>query len=1011
MPQNVQSIEDLISSSQGSDVDEDSAVGQFQKKQQEIKYKEMERVTKQKADDMGLPYVSLFGFPISPEALVLVDEKFAREEKVVCFYYDGENVRLATTNPDNPAVGELLREITKKYFVKGSIFLVSEHGMEYALESYKIIPKIKRVEGGVEITEEDLKRFEASIASYKSLNERVNETNISDVVTLILATALKTRASDVHIEAETEGIAVRLRIDGVLQEAAVINRDKWKKIVSRVKLLAKVKINISDKPQDGRFSIFLTDDKIDVRCSFLPTAKGESVVMRLLRKAAVGLPYNELGIPDYAYETLSREIKKPNGLILTTGPTGSGKTTTLYAILNKLNRGDTKIVTLEDPIEYELKGINQSQVSEKRDYTFAKGLRSLLRQDPDVVMVGEVRDLDTAEMAVQASLTGHLVLTTLHTNDAAGVIPRLIDIGIKPYFLVPAINAVIGQRLVRRLCMHCREVHELSRPEEERVKKILAVVSPKSGIDIPEELPVVYRAGKGCRHCNGIGYKGQIGIYEIFTMTEDIKQLTTDNQPSFKILQQAIENGMVTMLQDGIMKCLNGITSLDEVYRVIGKFDYIDSLYDIVISNTLGHGIELDKDDLAKGEEAARDIENIQKFLDKVPTKKIINIVMAAGIASSAGDVHIEPTEASVKIRFRIDGILHDVAKMSKSHYLPLISEVKILAGFPTNVKKATWDGRFAIFRGSDKLDCRVSIISGGYGETVVIRLLSSQAQALDMKELGMRPYALAPLKKSMASTKGMMITTGPTGSGKTTTLYSILNKLNQSDVKIITIEDPIEYHLEGIMQTQIDTDGGYTFAAALKSLLRQNPNIIMVGEIRDQETAKIAVESSMTGHLVLTTIHANSATGVVPRLSGLGLDRQTLANAIECSIGQRLVRRICPNCRQEADIPPELMMEVKTILDEMKNTKGIGIPGELKFYKGSGCEQCAGIGYKGRMGIYEVIEMTPDMQKLIQTQNVTDYDVEKMAVEGGAVLMMQDGILKALDGETTIDEVFRVAK
>lgn len=1012
MPKDVQSIEDLLAASDdNSQIDEESVQGKFVKKQEEIKLKEMERTTSILADDYGMPYVDLFGFPISPEALSLIKEEDAVKNKTVCFFYDGQNVRLGTTDPENQEARGILEQLNQTYYTNGKIYLISPHSLEYALKLYKSLPKIIKIVSGVEIKPEDLEKFKEEIESYKSLNEKINEVNVSDVVTLILATALKAGSSDIHIEAEEHGIAVRFRIDGVLQEGAVIEKDKWKKIISRMKLLAKVKLNITDKPQDGRYSIYLSDEKIDVRSSFLPTAYGESVVMRLLRSSSVGLPFEELGLLPDVYKLLDNEVKKPNGLILTTGPTGSGKTTTLYAILNKLNEPGTKIITLENPVEYQLKGINQSQVDPKKDYTFAKGLRSILRQDPDIVMVGEIRDLETAEIAVQASLTGHLVLSTLHTNDAAGVIPRLIDMGVKPYFLAPSINAVIGQRLVRKLCPECREEHKLTEDEVERVKKILGVLSPKSGIDVPTSLPTIYKAGKGCEKCNGIGYKGRIGIYELFTMEENIKQLTADNAPSFKILQQAIENGMVTMLQDGVLKCLNGVTSLDEVYRVIGKFDYIDALYDMVVSQTIGRGIKITKEEIDKGEELAKNLSDIHETLKKTATKEILSLIMAAALRSDAGDIHIEPTENGVKVRFRIDGILHDIVTLETEQYLQILSKIKILAGFPTNVKRATWDGRFSIILEKQKTDCRLSIISGGYGETIVIRMLSSQASALKMEDLGIRYSALDAVKKSMKKTRGVIITTGPTGSGKTTTLYSVLNQLNSPDVKIITIEDPIEYHMDGIMQTQIDVDQGYTFSAALRSLMRQNPNIIMVGEIRDEETAKVAIESALTGHLVLSTIHANSAAGAISRFVGLGVERQILASSMECSIGQRLVRKICPFCKTETSLDEALVKEAREILSQINPKSGIKIPDKLKFYKGKGCEKCNGIGYKGRLGIYEVIDMTPEMQKVIQGKDVTNYDIEKAAMENGTVLMMQDGVLKALDGETTIEEVFRVAK
>ncbi len=997
------SIENLINPTD----DEESVTGRFAKKQSEIKLKESEKQTENQAKSLGLPYVNLFGFPISPEALVLLQEERARELNVICFFYDGKNIRLGCLEP-SAAVQAELATLCEQYFAEGRLYLVSKDSFKYALEAYRSIPKIKRYESGVEISEESLEKFKKDILTYKNLNDKINEVNISDVITLMLATALKVGASDIHIEAEENGVAIRIRIDGVLQEAAIVNRDKWKKIISRLKILSRVKINIENKPQDGRYTIYLKNKKIDVRSSFLPTAYGESVVMRLLDSSDATMELEALGVRPEIMPILNREIAKPNGLILTTGPTGSGKTTTLYSIINRLNLPGTKIITLEDPIEYQLKGVNQSQVETKKGYSFSDGLRSVLRQDPNIVMVGEIRDLETAEISVQASLTGHLVLSTLHTNDAAGVIPRLIDIGVKPYFLVPSINAVIGQRLIRKLCPICRVPHELNEDETEQVNKILAVVSPKAGLNIPENLPKIYKAGAGCENCNFIGYKGRLGIYEVFTMNDNIKQLTIDSAPSFKILQQAIENGMITMLQDGVLKAIEGITSLDEVYRVVGNFDYIDELYDIVISQTIGRGVKIKAEEYKNAQELGQNIELIAARVKEIPTSELINLVMALAVVSDAGDIHIEPTEKDVSIRFRIDGVLHDILKLPKTSYLPLLSEIKILAGTATNIKRATFDGRFSVYLPDRKLDCRLSIIAGGYGETIVIRLLATNAVNLDMDKLGITSVAFNSLQLAMKKTRGIIITTGPTGSGKTTTLYSILNKLNKPDVKIITVEDPIEYQLAGVMQTQIDEERGYTFASAMRSLLRQNPNIMMIGEIRDNETAKISMEASLTGHLVLSTIHANSAAGAISRFAGLGLDRQTLANAIEFTIGQRLVRRLCPYCKEVIELSPEDLKKVQEVLGQINNAE-IKIPEKLIFYHGVGCEKCGQIGYKGRLGLYETITMTPEIQKLIQKVDATDYDIEQAAIKNGTVTMIQDGVLKALAGETSIEEVFRV--
>jgi type II secretory ATPase GspE/PulE/Tfp pilus assembly ATPase PilB-like protein len=381
-----------------------------------------------------------------------------------------------------------------------------------------------------------------------------------------MAAAVKSGASDIHIEAEEEAIKVRYRIDGVLHDAAMIDRELWKKIISRLKIIAKVKINIMNKPQDGRFSIVMVDDRIDIRASFLPTNFGESVVMRLLRASAVGLGFEDLGIRGRAFEQLKRETERPNGMIITTGPTGSGKTTTLYAILKKLNNQETKIITIEDPIEYQLKGVNQSQTNEK--YTFAQGLRSIVRQDPDVIMVGEIRDLETAEIAIQAALTGHLVLSTIHTNDAAGTVPRFLSMGTKPFLLAPSLNVMIGQRLVRKICSQCKEEITVGADVIKKAKEILETLptEEKEKIDFNK---MKFYHGKGCEVCQNIGFKGRMGIYEIMSLNEEIEKLILSGKASeYDMRAAAAKNGMITMAQDGVLKALDGITSIDEVFRV-----------------------------------------------------------------------------------------------------------------------------------------------------------------------------------------------------------------------------------------------------------------------------------------------------------------------------------------------------------------------------------------------------------------------------------------------------------
>jgi type II secretory ATPase GspE/PulE/Tfp pilus assembly ATPase PilB-like protein len=570
----LQSIEDLIEASKSGNQqsgqtpqkDDGSTTAKFQAKQNEIKIKEMERATESEANARGISYINLYGFPISPEALSLIDEKEARQHGVVCFFYDGKHVRLGSINPDLESVQKIFQSITKKYFAEGQLYLISENSYEYSLRLYRTIPKLKKIIRGVEITQADLDKFSEKFTSFKDLQSAIDKSQITDIVALIMAASVKSNASDLHIEAEENGIKVRFRIDGVLHDAADIEKEKWKKIISRLKGLAKVKINITDKPQDGRMAIITDKERIDIRASFLPTNFGESVVMRLLRSDAVGLAFEELGIRDQAFKKVKREIERPNGMIITTGPTGSGKTTTLYAILKKLNNAETKIITVEDPIEYQLEGINQSQTSDK--YTFAQGLRSIVRQDPDVLMVGEIRDLETAEIAIQAALTGHLVLSTIHTNDAAGTVPRFLSMGAKPFLLAPALNVMIGQRLVRRVCSQCKTEDKIEADKMERVLKIIDSLPDEDKKDIEKDKLKFYK-GEGCDACQGIGYKGRIGIYEIMVMDKEIeKAIIGGNVSEYDMRDIAKKRGMLTMAQDGLLKALDGITSLQEVFRV-----------------------------------------------------------------------------------------------------------------------------------------------------------------------------------------------------------------------------------------------------------------------------------------------------------------------------------------------------------------------------------------------------------------------------------------------------------
>ena len=549
----------------------------LEEKMEELEEKEIEEELKNKAQSLGVGYINLKGVPIPAETLQYISLEEVKEKQLICFYYAQHKIaKLATLKINRQEIENLKSEYEKKLGLPVEMFIISQESFEAALKQYERIPKIKPAPPGVRITQQDLEKFSDKLNSLESVSGLIKGASMTEIVAIIIAAGLKTQASDIHIEAEVDGIKLRYRIDGVLHTACVLEKDIWQKLISRLKLLSHLKLNVSDKPQDGRFSIFLKADKIDVRVSCLPTAYGESVVMRLLMSKAAKIDFESLGLTGRAFNLLTNQIKRPNGMLITTGPTGSGKTTTLYAILNKLNRPETKIITIEDPIEYELKGINQSQITE--EYTFAKGLRSIVRQDPDIIMVGEMRDLETVEIALNAALTGHLVLSTLHTNDAAGAIPRFLSMGAKPYLLAPALNLVMAQRLVRRLCDKCKKEIELDEDTKNKIKEILeeggGLIDQEiknQKLEIGDLDKIKFYGPVGCDECNHLGYKGRIGIFEVFEMNKEIEQVILSNQVSeYKIKEIAVKNGMLTMAQDGLLKAIKGITSVEEVFRVVG---------------------------------------------------------------------------------------------------------------------------------------------------------------------------------------------------------------------------------------------------------------------------------------------------------------------------------------------------------------------------------------------------------------------------------------------------------
>jgi type IV pilus assembly protein PilB len=422
----------------------------------------------------------------------------------------------------------------------------------------------KKIVGEVRIEKEILEKEIRNILVLKREIEAVLNKEITKILDTILGGSIKLEASDIHIEPKENEAKLRVRLDGILQDVLIFERKIYEALLSRIKLLSGMKLNIFDRPQDGRFTVFFEKLPIEIRSSTLPAEWGESIVMRILNPKSL-ISLEELGLREDLLKIFKREIKKPNGMIIVTGPTGSGKTTTLYAILKEIQNPEIKIITIEDPIEYHLEGITQTQVDPKAGYDFANGLRAIVRQDPDVILVGEIRDLETAQIAIQAALTGHLVLTTLHTNDAAGTVARLVALGEKPVNIAPAINMAVAQRLVRKVCKKCSVLEKPSKEEFEKIREGLKNLNVK----IPKDLKI--KKARGCEDCNFTGYRGRTGIFEAFLVDEEMERFILTSPSISDLREMAKKKGMITMYQDGLLKVIDGITTIEEVERVVAE--------------------------------------------------------------------------------------------------------------------------------------------------------------------------------------------------------------------------------------------------------------------------------------------------------------------------------------------------------------------------------------------------------------------------------------------------------
>ncbi len=532
-------------------------------------------LSESRAKVLNIPYFSETKISVSPELLTLISVELAKNYQVIPLDLDkgaGE-LSLVMVKPEDLSIVDFFQKRTG-YKIKS--FLTSKENFDILIGNVYSQSLSGEISGVLKRGKEQVEESGVRLVTADTISQIIKEPKIVEIVRKVLEHAIRLRASDIHIEPQENITRVRYRIDGILEEKLTLDKDYHAALVSRIKILSGMKIDEKRIPQDGRFNFSSEFGEVDLRISSLPTVNGEKIVMRLLKKSERVPTLSELGIRAKALATLEEAIHIPHGIILATGPTGSGKTTTLYSLLTMINSPKVNIVTLEDPVEYQMSGVNQVQINAQAGLSFASGLRSFLRQDPNIIMVGEIRDEETAQLAIQASLTGHLVFSTVHTNSAAGALPRLLDMGAEPFLLASSMTAAIGQRVLRKICDNCKQAYVPEQSVIDDVNKALGKLldgwlksnADKSEMAKKNNVPFMLYKGAGCEKCGNAGFYGRIGIYEVLRVTEKIARSILERADATTIEKQAMEDGMIIMKQDGYLKVLDGVTTLEEVIRV-----------------------------------------------------------------------------------------------------------------------------------------------------------------------------------------------------------------------------------------------------------------------------------------------------------------------------------------------------------------------------------------------------------------------------------------------------------
>jgi len=551
--------EHLISQAQYKDIK--FKIATFGKNEEEViaenRIVSEEKLSEAKAKMVGIPFVSIENASFSPEALGKVPEAVVQRFNLIPFLYDEKSKTLSIAM-GNPVDLEAVSFVRQKTGLNIKAFAASPSAVKAAIDIQYKQELVGEV--GEALKESAQEPGHTKTVDSEKIAQIIKEAPIAKIVSTILEYAVSSRSSDVHIEPQEERVRVRYRIDGILYDRLSLPKSVQEAVISRIKILSEMKIDEHRIPQDGRFNFKIDKEEVDLRISVLPASKGEKIVMRLLRKSG-GIPtFQQLGLGGTALRNLETNMLRPHGIIIVCGPTGSGKTTTLYSVLNKLNSPKVNIMTLEDPVEYEMPGVNQVQINAAVGLTFATGLRSFLRQDPNIILVGEIRDKETTELAIQAALTGHLVFSTLHTSDAAGALPRLIDLGAESFLLASSMNAIVGQRIVRKICSSCKVEYPPAKQIADEIKNELGPLLGQNEIK--------FSKGQGCSECGNSGYHGRVGIFEVLPITQKISDLILRRADTNTIQKEAIAENMITMKQDGYLKVLQGATTIEEVLRV-----------------------------------------------------------------------------------------------------------------------------------------------------------------------------------------------------------------------------------------------------------------------------------------------------------------------------------------------------------------------------------------------------------------------------------------------------------